>query len=294
MIAEPITIDRPRSTKPRRTKAEIAEVRGAIYRFAEAQRPVSIRQAFYGMVVQGLIEKRESEYRATVGRLMREMRRSGELPYGWIGDASRWMHKRPSYLTLDAALEHAAASYRKAVWDDQDVLVQVWIEKEALASVVFQETDPWDVPLYVVKGFSSMTYLYGAAEDVKDAGKPVYVYYFGDFDPSGMDIERVIEKDLRGFGLDGLLTFERMSVTESQIARWGLPTRPPKASDSRAKHWGNKPCVELDALRPADLRRLVRLCIDNHIDKDRLAALKLVEAEEREKFKRLIEGTSER
>lgn len=290
MVAEPVPVYGSRSIRLRRSEAEIQAIRDAIYQFAEQYHPVSVRQTFYYCETCGLVEKTEAQYAGTIGRLMREMRRAGELSYGWVADATRWNHNRPSYSSFEEALASAATAYRRAVWDSQDVLVQVWIEKEALASTVLQETNPYDVDLYVVKGFSSMSLTHGAADDMKASGKPVHVYYFGNHDPSGQDIARAVEKDLRGFGLGDLLTFELVAVSEAQIERLRLPTRPAKGKDTRSKKWGNKPCVDLDAIRPDILRGMVRDCIERHVDFRRLESLKLVEAEEREKFGRLVRG----
>ena len=45
----------------------------------------------------------------------------------------------------------------------------------------------WDVPLMVTRG-SRSSYLHEAAEAMRHQEKPVFLYYFGDHDPSGLDI----------------------------------------------------------------------------------------------------------
>ena len=40
-----------------------------------------------------MIGKTESEYKHTVGRLVTEMRRSGEVPYDYIAEQTRWIRK---------------------------------------------------------------------------------------------------------------------------------------------------------------------------------------------------------
>ena len=42
-------------------------------------------------------------------------------------------------------------AYRRAIWDDQDVYVEIWLEKDALAGVVYDETEKWDVPFMVTR-----------------------------------------------------------------------------------------------------------------------------------------------
>src|SRR5690606_16207709 len=139
----------------------------------------------------------------------------------------------------------------------------------------------WDVPLMVTRGYPSLSYLYSAAETIADAEKPAYLYYFGDHDPSGVDIPRKVEEDLRTFAPDAEIHFERVAVTRRQIDTLGLPTRPTKKTDSRSKSFEGE-SVEVDAIPPATLRTMVSECIEQHIDHDRLAAVKRIEALERD------------
>src|SRR5262245_51051005 len=55
--------------KVRRTKAAISDIRTAIYEIVKANQPMTVRQVFYACVVAGLIQKTETEYNRTIGRL---------------------------------------------------------------------------------------------------------------------------------------------------------------------------------------------------------------------------------
>ena len=77
------------------------------------------------------------------------------------------------------------------------VYVEVWVEKDALSGVLFEETEVYDVPLMTARGYSSLSFLHSAAEAIQDKGKPAYIYHFGDLDPSGVDAARDIETKLR-------------------------------------------------------------------------------------------------
>jgi hypothetical protein len=61
--------------------------------------------------------------------------------------------------------------------------------------------------------------------------------------------------------------FERLAVTPKQIAEWGLPTRPAKKSDPQAAKRGRTPAVELDAINPNQLNKLIEDAIELHVDK---------------------------
>jgi hypothetical protein len=84
--------------------------------------------------------------------------------------------------------------------------------------------------------------------------------------------------------------FERIAVTPVQIMDWDLPTRPTKASDSRAKAFGSNLSVELDAIEPNQLRTLVRETIERHLPAEQFEVLKAAEQSERDTIMRLVEG----
>ena len=264
----------------RRTKAEIETLRRTICRLLAAVHPMTVRQVFYRLVSLGAIAKTEGEYKTTVCRLLVEMRRSGAIPFGWIADNTRWMRKPRTYSGLEEALRVTAETYRRAVWDAQDAYVEVWTEKDAIAGVLYQETEQWDVPLMVTRGYPSLSFLHGAGEATATVDKPVYLYYFGDHDPSGVHIPTRVEAELRAFAPEAEIHFERVAVTPEQIVAWDLPTRPTKQTDSRSRGFEGE-SVEVDAIEPGDLRRLASECITRHVDRDMLLRLEAVEREER-------------
>ncbi len=266
--------------RQRRTASDMADLRSTIYRIVAQERPMTVRQVFYQLVSMGAIAKTEQEYKSTVVRLLGEMRLAGELPFGWIADNTRWMRKPRTYSSLEVALRRTAESYRRAVWDYQDVYVEVWLEKDALAGVLYEVTEEWDVPLMVTRGYPSLSYLHEAAEMIAYEDKPAYLYYFGDHDPSGLDIPRNVETRLREFAPGAEIHFKRVVVTRKQIAAWRLPTRPTKRTDSRSKGFRGG-SVEVDAIPPDRLRQLVSDCITQHVDRDTLSRLQYVEKEER-------------
>jgi hypothetical protein len=252
-----------------------------MFNLIEADHPMTVRQVFYRMVSAGAIDKTETEYKSTIVRLLGDMRRAGELPYGWIADNTRWMRKPVSHSSAEAALRRTADTYRRALWDDQDTYVEIWLEKDALSGVLFDVTAAWDVPLMVTRGYPSLTFLHEAAEAIDTVGKPTHIYYFGDHDPSGVHIPKKVEQDLRGFAPDVDLTFERVAVTPEQIEVLDLPTRPTKASDTRSKNFEGE-SVEVDAIPPNTLRGIVAGCIEYHVDDHALAVTEAAEESERE------------
>src|SRR5262249_38860542 len=159
----------------------------------------------------------------------------------------RWQRKPHTFDSVEEALKQTAALYRKSLWTDADSYVEVWLEKDALAGVIYPVTSMYDVPLMVARGYASLSFLYNAAEYINDLDVPAYIYHLGDFDPSGVNAGEKIEETLRELAPDAEIYFERIAVTEEQIDGWALPTRPTKKSDTRAKAFGDI-SVELDAI----------------------------------------------
>lgn len=266
----------------RRTRAEIEALKDALYAIVAEQHPMTVRQVFYQAVSRGLVPKTEAAYKNDVGRLLVLLRREGRLPYTWLTDSTRWMRKPTTFGSVGEALRRTAQFYRRSVWAESPVYVEVWIEKDALAGVVHEVTEAYDVPLMVGRGYASLSYLHAAAEQIRTQGKPAFIYFFGDHDPSGLDAIRFARQTLREFAGEAEIHFEHMAVTWPQIEAWNLPTRPTKRTDTRSKAYGDKPSVELDAIPPDVLRSLVKKCIERHIDPQVLKRLAWIEAEERQ------------
>jgi len=206
------------------------------------------------------------------------MRRRGVLPFWTITDGTRFVRKPATFGNLGAFFTRGAEAYRRALWDTQRAHVEVWVEKDAISGVLYSVTEPWDVPLYVCRGYPSETLVFNAAETLKATGKANHLYYFGDLDPSGWDISQSLERKLRDFGAE--LHFERIVVQPWQVVAWGLPTRPAKPGDTRAQGW-RWPCVEVDAIPAARLRALCEEAITRHMDQKALDDVRQAEELER-------------
>ena len=149
----------------------------------------------------------------------------------------------------------------------------------------------YDVPLMVARGYASLSFLHSAAEYINRLKVPAYIYHLGDFDPSGVNAGEKIEETLIELAPDNAICFERIAVTEDQIADWDLPSRPTKSSDTRSKNFGDI-SVELDAIEPRLLRDLVKEAIERHLPPAEFEVLKAAEQSERELLTRFVGGAS--
>src|ERR1700730_2367315 len=274
--------------KPKRhrvTKTGLVDRRAALLEIVRASQPATVRQIFYLASVRGIVTKDDGGYDRVQTDLV-DMRRSGQLPYSWIVDHTRWQRKPVTFDSIDEALADTAATYRKALWRDADSYVEIWLERDALGGVVLQVTKKFDVPLMVAPGYASETFLHAAGEYMATVEKPCFVYHYGDFDPSGQDAARAVEKGLRQHAGSAEIHFERIAVTQRQIGEWNLPSRPAKQSDSRAKKFGPV-SVELDAIDPNKLREVVEEVIIRHLPPAQYKILIEAEKSERTLFQGL-------
>ena len=258
--------------------------------WARQHRPVTVRQIFYRLSTLEAVDKSERGYKA-VGRLCTQMRLDGEIPFSYFADNTRWMRRPRTYNTIEEALELTAQTYRKSLWQNQTAAAEIWLEKEALAGVIYPVTSLWDVPLMVVKGYPSVTFLHTAASQMKNDyfhhNRITKIFYLGDRDPSGLDIFRNITERIPEFAQNTPIVFQHVAVTPAQVRQWQLPSRPTKKKDSRAKDFEGE-SVELDAIQPSDLRQLVTDCIEKVIDSSQLQQLRAIEKMEKDSVPQLL------
>jgi hypothetical protein len=156
------TINSPPPRRGRPLDPVVAERRRRVAEMAKEFAPASVRQIAYQAEVHGLVPKTENGFRKVQHDLL-ILRQQGVVDYDWISDNTRWMRKSDSYKGIEHFLNLSIGTYRRDLWHSAASYVEIWIEKDALAGTVMSETDPYDVPLMVARGFSSETYLYEAA-----------------------------------------------------------------------------------------------------------------------------------
>ena len=274
----------------------MAGLREALYELAEEIQPCTVRQIFYQMVSKGHLSKTEAAYNGVVIRLVGQMREDGEMPWSWITDNTRYMRKSSTYSSLEEAMQDAARTYRRDLWKNQEVHLEIWCEKMALLGVIVKITDKWDVPLMISRGFASKDFCYGAAESIALGDKPAFIYQVGDHDPSGVkawqSVERNIRRYLASFDYEHDITFDRIAVTPEQIEEYSLPTRPTKRSGNPHARGFEGDSVEADALPPNTLRSLIDKHITQHVDMEALRVVQVAEASERNALKMFAAKTT--
>lgn len=279
----------------RRSRGEVDQLESQIYAVLEADHPQSVRHVFYRMTDPRLpvsVEKSENGYRHIQHRIT-EMRRSGKLPYGWITDATRRGYFTNTFTDKAEFIRRFAGLYRADLWAMADAYVEVWAESRSIAGVIHGDCNDLAVSLYPAGGFSSITLAYQAAEFINDATgngeREANVIYIGDYDPAGVLIDKSIEKELRAhLHSDVVLNFHRIAITEDQIERYDLPTKPRKTGDKRALHV--KSTVEAEAMPAHILRTMLREAIERYLPDGALEAARIAEQSEQEGLRILADA----
>jgi len=285
----------PSASKSRRGRplgATALAIREAVSDLVDRYDRMTVRQVFYALEVRGVVEKTEGGYRQVQTEVLR-MRRQKLLPWAFITDGTRWQRKPDSWDSVEDAVAYMARTYRRDLWRGQDIRIEVWLEKDALADLVSDVTDRWDVALMVSRGQSSTTFLYTAAKAAEEAwrarGAQTFIYALYDRDAGGRRAARTIERELPEHAPGTPISFHLLGVTDEQVVEWDLPTRPAKKSDPEA-HKFQGAAVELDAIPPDKLAILVEEVIVEHIDAHAWKVQQAVEREEQEGLSRLATG----
>jgi hypothetical protein len=269
----------------RRTKDQVAQLDDQILDVLREDHPQSVRHVFYRMTDPRLpepVEKSERGYRHVQHRV-KELRRAGVLPYGWISDTTRRGYHVDTFDGADDFVRRVAGLYRADLWAMSDWHVEVWVESRSIAGVLQDTCEELAVSLYPTGGFSSLTLCYEAAEYLNAVAtdRAVLILYVGDHDPAGVLIDQHVERELREHLDPGIfMQFVRLGITPDQIAEYDLPTKPRKAGDKRSLHITET--VEAEAMPASVLRGIVREAVESLLPENALAVAKAAEASERQ------------
>lgn len=243
---------------------------------------LTLRQVYYRLVAKNLIPNTKSSYKGLSKQLViaREKRHVSDYK---IEDRSRKVqgYGDYGYTTIEGFIESAIedlkdswSNFVRKQWVNQEVKVFLALEKDALSRLFVETADNYRVQVYATRGYGSYTFVNDMAKDLSH-DKENIILYFGDYDPSGRDIERDLrDRLIRYFGNDNF-TVVRIALTENQISEYNLPPMPEDSEtlaklerDPRSKSYGMEFAVELDALEPPVLQELIKKAILEQIDSE--------------------------
>lgn len=142
-----------------------------------------------------------------------------------------------------------------------------------------------DVRIASMKGYSGWSFLYENCQRLKRevmSGKEIHILYFGDFDPSGDDMDNRINNAFQEFSLTEYVDFQRIAVLKEHIEEFNLPGKPEdketndklkrdKRTEGFIEKYGELYAVELDALaaiEPDRFRSMIQESVDQFFDEE--------------------------
>lgn len=279
-----------------RTLSIVRIANGICAEYAQQGYDLTLRQLYYQFVARDYLPNNQRSYK-NLGTAIDKARKAGLLDWNYITDRTRNLM---GWTTFDDPADLIAKTeerYHLDLWEGQDYRLEVWVEKEALASVVQRASLSRGVDYFSCRGYVSQSELHAAARRhriYERNGQDVVVIHLGDHDPSGIDMTRDVQDRLELFGAH--TEVKRIALNRDQIDLYNPPPNPAKLTDSRAggylaAYGGSS--WELDALDPATLNDLITTTIDSYLDRDRYEEVSAREAEGRAQLAKISEQWTE-
>lgn len=258
--------------------------------------PLTVRQVFYQCVVRSVLPNRQNEY-ARVSRVLATLRRAELVSWAAVEDRTRRTTGKRGLRAVDDYIQSGLETflhpgyYGRCYIQNQAKYIEVATEKDALSSILEDAVWYYCTRLNVVRGQVSASMVKTMADRFDKAimlGKKPVLVYLGDLDPSGVAIPKALVRNLEehhGISIE----LVRAALNPDQIDLYSLPASldAAKQSDPNYKAWAaeygsNQLPVELDAIPPDILKRVVTDALDSLYDMSEVAEQKRIEAEERD------------
>jgi len=243
---------------------------------AEYDFPITIRHLYYRMISDpyNFIENTKENYNRVLDNTAKARKR-GLLDWRVFTDPTRRLvpgddkdRGTPDGFiqTIKELIADCQDSYFMSMWATQPKYIEVWVEKEAMVEIVSKVAKKYKVATFPVKGYGSITKRKERAEEIASMpNEEKKVLYFGDFDPSGIDFDRVLKDELELQGVE----FERKALWDYQARDYQFSPNIVKPTDTRTKAYVEKygeHCWEIECLPIAELESMVERAIKEEID----------------------------
>ena len=222
---------------------------------------LSLRQLYYQFVARDYIPNNDKSYH-NLGILITNARLAGLIDWYAIEDRGRGLSDWLIEEDETEPLQGIEYGFALDFWQRQGKYVEVWVEKDALSSVLRRPCEKLRVPYMPCKGYSSASEMWRAGQRFEDKlaeGRECVLIHLGDHDPSGIDMTRDNSERLEMFAGENV-EVRRIALNMNQVRQYNPPPNPAKMTDRRAADYvaihGQK-SWELDALEPKVIERLV-------------------------------------
>ena len=241
--------------------------------YAAMDLDLTVRQLYYQLVSRDIIENTDKSY-DRISRIINEARLAGLMDWAMIVDRGRPTTTVPTWDEPHDILQSCIQQFRTNRWETQPYHVEIMCEKQALEGIFKPICSKWGISYTSNKGYCSQSVLHQKGKEIEKMhsiyGKQTRIFYFGDHDPSGLDMDRDLNERLKMFsGCEDII--HRVSLSMPQIVQFKPPPNPAKLTDSRAKDYVKKhggKSWELDAMDPRYLKTIAGRCIEELIEWD--------------------------
>jgi len=241
--------------------------------------PMTARQIYYRIISSNAVKQdhwywKDSQvdiYKAVV-RTLKWMRIDEKLPWSAITDEHRVTTPKIGFTDMrefvDSEMDNFLSGYSRCMAQKQENYIEIWIEKAALLHIVKPVADEFCRRMVVCRGFNSITFqtmFYDRALEAIGMGQQPIVLYFGDWDPSGVNMIHAAMQTLTDELELYTVKYYRAGINPEHFEMIQANPVPIKPSDTRSgrfiKQYGET-AYELDALHPEQLQKLVRTSIE--------------------------------
>lgn len=252
--------------------ALVRQAEEVLDRYAADGYTLTLRQLYYRLVTQNVIENTKPSYKK-LGDIMTRARDAGLIDWSHLEDRHRNLVLPPSWTSLESIFQACLESYRNDLWMRQETRVFVFVEKDALINVIERACEPLRLPHLACKGYMSASETWSFAQRVlrnAKQGQRTVILHLGDHDPSGVDMTRDLRERLAVYTRSSPDIFvERIALTMEQIEDYDLPPNPAKLEDSRStgyiEEFGDE-SWELDALEPDVIVSLIQRAVTYYVN----------------------------
>jgi hypothetical protein len=245
--------------------------------------PRSIRGNLYHFFSKNILMKKD--YDGLVNALT-EARKDGRIPWdavldgsgrGVLNDFEDYEDRQDFVDRLYDYLRNGGVHYRNSIprWYGQKHYAEYWVESGTAAKTIKGYIGNRQIRIAYNKGNPGWKFAYDNSLRLKTelertehyyfdlnarSQKKIHIYYFGDNDKPGNDMDVFIQEQLEHFDLLEEIEFKRLALTDKQVRRYQLP-----------ENFETGKGVQLDALEayvPDEFKKIVQEPIDKLFDKN--------------------------
>jgi hypothetical protein len=243
--------------------------------------PRSIRGNLYHLLSKNILMK--DDYKG-LDNALTQARKDGKIAWdsvldgsgrGVLNDFEDYEGPQDFVASIVDYLENAGLYYRNSIprWYGQKHYVEYWVETGTIARTIRSYVENRQVRVAHNKGNPGWKFAYDNSLRLKTeldrsehyhynlderSQKQIHIFYFGDDDKHGNDMDLFIQEQLEYFGLLDEIDFRRLALTTEQVRRYRLPL-----------NFETGKGVQLDALEayvPDEFKKIVQNPIDELFD----------------------------